>query len=184
VEPDFDAVLDAARAGEEWAVTVVYRELHPRLARYLRARAPHVAEDLEGEVWLAIASRLHQFEGDEIALRAWAFAIARRRLVDHRRQTGRRRTDVVPTAELDRASERSDPERIVLDGLAGDEAAAFVVRTLPADQAEIVLLRVLAGLDVDQVAALVGRRPGTVRVMQHRGLKRLERVLTEMRVTQ
>ena len=43
---------------------MLYRELHPRLARYLRARAPHVAEDLEGEVWLAIAGRLHQFEGD------------------------------------------------------------------------------------------------------------------------
>ena len=184
MEPDFDAVLDAARAGEEWAVTVVYRELHPRLARYLRARAPHVAEDLEAEVWLAIATRLHQFEGDEIGLRAWAFAIARRRLVDHRRQTSRRRTDVVPTEELDRANPLIDPERIVLDGLAGDEAAAFVTRTLPADQAEVVLLRVVAGLDVEQVAALPGRRPGTIRVMQHRGLKRLERVLTGMRVTQ
>jgi RNA polymerase sigma-70 factor (ECF subfamily) len=183
VEPDFDVVLDAARAGEEWAVTVVYRDLHPRLARYLRARARHVAEDLEADVWLAIATRLHQFQGDEVALRAWAFSIARRRLVDHQRQSARRRTDVVPTDELDRASTRFDPERIVLDELAGDEAAAFVIRTLPADQAEVVLLRVVAGLDVEQVAALVGRRPGTVRVMQHRGLKRLERVLAGLRVT-
>jgi RNA polymerase sigma-70 factor (ECF subfamily) len=184
VEPDFDAVLVAARAGEEWAVTVLYRELHPRLARYLRVRAAHVAEDLEAEVWLAIAERIHRFEGDEVAFRAWAFSIARRRLADHRRQAARRRTDAAPVEVIDRANVLADPERIVLDELAGDEAAAFVLRTLPADQAEVVLLRVVAGLEVEQVAELLGKRPGTIRVMQHRGLRRLERVLAAKRVTQ
>src|SRR4029077_13295924 len=86
VEPDFEAALVAARAGEDWAITILYRELHPRLARYLRARAAHVADDLESEVWLAIAERLHQFDGDVLAFRGWAFSIARRRLADHRRQ--------------------------------------------------------------------------------------------------
>jgi RNA polymerase sigma-70 factor (ECF subfamily) len=184
VEPDFDAVLVAARTGEEWAITVLYRELHPRLARYLRVRAAHVAEDLEAEVWLAIAERLHRFEGDAVAFRAWAFSIARRRLADHRRQAARRRTDPAPTEVIDRPSPLADPERIVLDALAGDEAAAFVMRTLPADHAEVVLLRVVAGLEVEQVAALLGKRPGTIRVMQHRGLRRLERVLAGKRVTQ
>jgi RNA polymerase sigma-70 factor (ECF subfamily) len=183
VEPDFDAVLAAARAGEEWAVAVLYRELHPRLARYLRARASHVADDLEGEVWLAIATRLHRFEGDEVAFRAWGFSIARRRLADHRRRAARRRTDVVPAEELDRADHLADPAGVVLDQLAGDEAAAFVTRVLPPEQAEVVLLRVVAGLDVEQVAALLGKRPGTIRVMQHRGLKRLEKVLVRLRVT-
>jgi RNA polymerase sigma-70 factor (ECF subfamily) len=183
VEPDFDAVLVAARAGDEWAVGVLYRDLHPRLARYLRVRAAHVAEDLEAEVWLAIAERLHRFEGDDVAFRAWAFSIARRRLADHRRQAARRRTDAAPVGVIDRASVLADPERIVLDELAGDEAAAFVMRTLPADQAEVVLLRVVAGLEVEQVAALLGKRPGTIRVMQHRGLRRLERVLAGKRVT-
>jgi RNA polymerase sigma-70 factor (ECF subfamily) len=183
VEPDFDAAVVAAPAGEEWAITLLYRELHPRLARYLRVRAAHVADDLEAEVWLAIAEQLHRFEGDATAFRAWAFSIARRRLADHRRQTARRRTDTAPLEVIDRASPAADPERIVLDELAGDEAAAFVVRTLPADQAEVVLLRVVAGLEVEQVATLLGKRPGTIRVMQHRGLRRLERVLAGKRVT-
>src|SRR6188472_2611581 len=66
-EIEFGKVLAAARAGEEWAVAVLYRDLHPRLRRYLGARAGGAADDLEGEVWLAVAQRLHQFEGDELA---------------------------------------------------------------------------------------------------------------------
>ena len=57
--------------------------------------------------------------------------------------------------------------------MAGDEAVRRIVSLLPRDQAEIVLLRVVAGLPVDEVAAITGRRPGTVRVLQHRALRRL-----------
>jgi RNA polymerase sigma-70 factor (ECF subfamily) len=53
------------------------------------------------------------------------------------------------------------------------EAALQLIATLPPDQAEAVLLRVVGGLDVDRVAAIMGKRPGHVRVLSHRGLKRL-----------
>ena len=176
-ETDFPALLHGAKSGDEWAVTMLYREVHPLLARYLRAREPRFSEDIEGEVWLAIAERLRTFEGDRIAFRAWAFSIARRRLADHRRTAARRRTDPMPIDELDGPAV-DDPERTVLEGISADEAAAFVVRVLPHDQAEVVLLRVVAGLDVNGVAEVLGKKPGTVRVLQHRGLRRLERHLT------
>ena len=70
-----------------------------------------------------------------------------------------------------------DPEEDTLAGVAGDEAARRIVELLPPQQAEIVLLRVVAGLDVAAVAEITGRRPGTVRVMQHRALKSLARAL-------
>ena len=182
-ESDFGEVLAAARAGEEWAVAVLYRDLHPRLRRYLGARASGAAEDVEGEVWLAVAQRLHQFDGDELAFRAWIFSIARRRLADLRRTAARRRTAVAPVEELDRADAGADPGEVVLEAMTGDDAVAFVRRSLPPEQAEVVILRVVAGLEVDQVATLLGKRAGTIRVMQHRALKRLERVLGEKRVT-
>lgn len=181
--PAFAEILAAARAGEDWAVTLIYRDLHPALARYLRAQEPRMAEDLESETWLAVAQRLHAFEGDEAGLRAWAFSIARRRLADHRRTAARRRTDPAPVHLLDQV-ELVGPESLVLDGLAGDEAAAFVVRSLPADQADVVLLRVIAGLDVAEVAEILGKKPGTVRVLQHRALRALKQKLTGKRVTQ
>ena len=49
--------------------------------------------------------------------------------------------------------------------------------TLPADQAEAIVLRVVAGLDVQRVADIMGKRPGTVRVLTHRGLRRLAQQL-------
>jgi RNA polymerase sigma-70 factor, ECF subfamily len=62
-------------------------------------------------------------------------------------------------------------------------AALAVIATLPADQAEAVVLRVVAGLDVDRVAAIMDKRPGTVRVLTHRGLRRLaERLGDDARI--
>ena len=179
---DFEGVLAAAQEGADWAVAVLYRSMHSRLARYLYAREPRVAEDLEGEVWLAVATGLGRFVGGEEAFRAWVFSIARRRLADFRRTAVRRATDPVPAEQLDRASPH-DTERIALDRLSARDAAAFVNATLPHDQAEVILLRVLGGLDVDQVAALLGKRPGTIRVTQHRALRRLNAALETRSVT-
>ena len=180
----FADLLAAARAGENSAVTELYRDLHPVLARYLRAHEPRAADDLEAEVWLAFAERVHAFEGDELALRAWMLSIARRRLADYRRTAARRRTDPVTSETLDRPDSDEDPATIVLEGLAGDEAAAFIVRSLPRDQAEVVLLRVIGGLDAAQVGELMGKKPGTIRVLSHRAMRTLERKLSGKRVTQ
>lgn len=178
----FDAALAAAQRGEEWAVAALYRDVHPRLARYLEVREPRAADDLEGEVWLAVAQGLARFSGGEESFRAWVFSIARRRLADFRRTAARRATAPVPAEELDRP-DRHGPEAIVLEDLSAAAAAAFVVATLPHDQAEVVLLRVLGGLSVEQVAEMLGKRAGTVRVLQHRALRRLHAELVKTGVT-
>lgn len=179
---EFDGLLTAAQAGDERAVAALYREMQPRLSGYLRAREPRAAEDVEGEVWLAVAKGLRRFTGGEDAFRAWVFSIARRRLADFRRTAARRATVPVPTEKLDLPVERG-PEALVLESLSADEASAFVIATLSPDQAEVVLLRVIAGLEVDQVAELLGKRPGTIRVLQHRALRRLHAELAKGRVT-
>lgn len=124
--PDFDDVIGAARGGDEWVVAVLYRDLHPRLLGYLRAREPRAAEHLEAETWLAIAQRITAFEGDQDAFRGWVFSIARRRLADYRRTAARRATYPTPTTELDRPDQQN-VEDVALDGLSTDTAAAFVV---------------------------------------------------------
>jgi RNA polymerase sigma-70 factor (ECF subfamily) len=178
----FDEVLAAAQLGEEWAVAVLYRDVHPRLARFLEVREPRAAQDLEGEVWLAIAQGIARFTGGEPEFRAWVFSIARRRLADFRRSAARRATVPVPVEQLDRPDGQG-PEAIVLEGLSAAGAVEFVAATLSPDQAEIVLLRVLGGLTVEQVAELVGKRPGTVRVLQHRALRKLHAELVKAGVT-
>jgi RNA polymerase sigma-70 factor (ECF subfamily) len=181
--PDgFDALLAAAQAGDDQAVARLYHDLHPRLSRYLHAREPRAAEDVESEVWLAVARGIGRFSGGEDAFRGWVFSIARRRLADFRRTGARRATVPVPNEELDRAG-GDDTESIVLEDLSATAATAFVVATVTPDQAEIVLLRVIAGLSVEEVAELLGKRPGTIRVMQHRALKRLHAALVKSGVT-
>jgi len=176
----FPGILIAAQDGGEWAVAILYRWLHPAVVGYLRARAGDDAEDLASETWVAVARGLSNFSGDETAFRSWVFTIAHRRLVDHHRVTARRpRTRTLhpvegegPDGSLEMPAD-DDPAAEVVAAAAGDEAVRRIVKLLPKDQAEIVLLRVVAGLPVDEVAAITGRKPGTVRVLQHRALRRL-----------
>jgi RNA polymerase sigma-70 factor (ECF subfamily) len=169
----FRDVLDAAQRREPWALTALFREHHPPLLRFLRALERDAADDLAGEVWVAVAQRVHAFRGDERAFRAWVFRIARNRLADHRRQGIRRRTDPAPPERFEQHAARDDPAGLVAERLAAQEAVDRLITALPADQAEIVLLRVVAGLSADEVAELTGRSAGAVRVIQHRALRRL-----------
>jgi RNA polymerase sigma-70 factor (ECF subfamily) len=172
----FPGVLAAAQRGEEWAVGVLWRDLHPRLSRYLRGLAPDVAEDVESEAWIVAARDLGSFVGGEDAFRAWLFTVARHRLLDWRRRAGRRPATTVPVEELAELAGGDDPARTAEEALSLD-AALGVVRQLTPEQAEVILLRVVAGLSVERVAAMVGKRPGAVRALQHRALRRLAQLL-------
>jgi RNA polymerase sigma-70 factor (ECF subfamily) len=176
---EFGEVLAAAQEGAQWAVAVLWRELHPRLLRFLRGLDPVAAEDVEADTWLAAARDLATFSGDAQQFRAWMFAIARNRLVDWRRRELRRRSiAVTPEVFVDQPAD-DDPASAALDQVRADAAVAQVRALLPRDQAEVILLRVLGGLAVAEVATIVGKRPGTVRVLQHRGLRRLAEHLRE-----
>jgi RNA polymerase sigma-70 factor (ECF subfamily) len=170
---EFEAVLAAAQAGQEWAVAVLFRDLQPRLLRFLRAQEPRVADDLAAEVWLAVASGIGGFAGDEQGFRAWVFTIARRRLIDQGRRAVRRRTDVSEAGVFERLAASDAPEREAIDKLAAQDAVTLVFELLPHDQAEVVVLRVLGDLDAEQVAEIMGRSANWVRVTQHRALRRL-----------
>jgi RNA polymerase sigma-70 factor (ECF subfamily) len=177
----FQGALAAARLGEEWAVALLWQDLHPRILRYLRvAVGDSDAEDLTSDVWLEVARGLGRFDGNASAFRAWVFTIARRRVIDVGRRGQRRRTDPMSPQQIDRGGGDAPGEleaRLELD------AALRRVARLPRDQAEVVALRVLAGLSAEQVAEIVGKRAGAVRVLQHRGLRRLANNLAAEGVT-
>ena len=174
---DFDATLSAAQAGAEWAVADLYRCLQPQLLRYLRTRVGADAEDVAAQTWLEAARGLSGFRGGESDLRSWLFTIARRRAADERRRRRRRPIDLVPGDVLAEVLGPSGVEDEAELGDLGWAAVRRIVASLPEIQAEVVLLRVVAGLPVDEVARIVGRPPGTVRVLQHRALRRLAETL-------
>jgi RNA polymerase sigma-70 factor (ECF subfamily) len=179
----FESTLAAAREGRHQALARLYRDLHPPILRYLLALEPAEAEDLASEVWLHVIASLDRFRGDERGFRAWAFTIARSRMIDLRRRRRRRPTVEAGPEVLDRHAAIRDAEEEALQELATREAIGRIA-TLPRDQAEVILLRVLAGLSVRDVSSIMGKRPGTVRVLQHRALRRLAEQVTRVEVTE
>lgn len=179
----FESVVEGARAGDERAFAALYRELNSRLLRYFAARAASAAEDLAAETWLAVAKGIRTFEGGERDFRAWFFTIAHRRLVQHRRDAGRRPSTPVSAGLFVTRPAPDSPESEVV--ALGDAAAAarLLSDSLPPDQATVVLLRVLGDLSVEEVAGVLGKRRGTVRVLQHRALRRLAREFSAEPVT-
>ena len=172
-------MLAAAQEGAHWAIAVLWRELHPRLLRFLRGLDPIAAEDVEADTWLVAARDLARFRGDSQRFRAWMFTIARNRLIDWHRREARQRSVALTPEALGAHPAEDDTAVTVLDVLRADAAVALVRACLPRDQAEVILLRVLGGLDVAEVAAIVRKSPGNVRVLQHRGLRRLAEQITD-----
>lgn len=174
--PDFEfaATLVAAQQGDDHALAALWRQLQPSLLRYLRAVEPGAAEDIASDTWLEVTRRLDRFTGGEAEFRGWLFTIARHRLIDSRRRAARHRT--APVAWLPDRPGVDDPAADVLVDLSTAESIRLVSE-LPPEQAEAVRLRVLAGLDTDEVARRMGKQPGNVRVLSHRGLRNLARRL-------
>lgn len=167
-----DESLEAARRGDEEAFRLVYRDVQPRLLRYLRALVGPDAEDVASETWLHIARDLGRFRGDFDGFRGWAATIGRHRAMDHVRRRKRAPGPTVSDDHLAELGGEADTALLAVDALATDAALAMIA-SLPRDQAEAVLLRVVMGLDARSAGRVLGKRPGAVRTAAHRGLRRL-----------
>ena len=176
MRPDnaFDDVLTAARAGADWAWARIYADLAPAITGYLRAHGAPEPEDVAGEVFLQIVRGLPGFEGGEREFRAWAFTIAHRRLVDALRRRGRRPVDPAPEDVVTRAAGTGGDVPEEAEILMADARVRAAIGELPPDQRSVLLLRIIGDLTIEEIARAVGKRPGAVKALQRRGLRRLE----------
>ena len=156
----------------------LYVTVQPGLLRYLHGLVGGGAEDVASQTWLQIVRDLPALR-DASGFRGWAATIARHRALDHLRQHGRRPAIPTPTEELMQVpAEYPDAGDEAVESVSTDAALALIA-SLPRDQAEAVLLRVVVGLDTSAAAAVLGKRPGAVRVAAHRGLRRLAARLSQ-----
>jgi RNA polymerase sigma-70 factor (ECF subfamily) len=175
-DDDFASVLAAAQNGDEGAFATLFRSVQPALLRYLRTLARNLsdgtADDVAADTWVQVVRGLDRFRGDEQGFRGWVFTIARARLTDARRRSGRL---PVPQDEAPAPFDVTVPSAAdTVEVLFTTERALALVGVLPRPQAEVVLLRYVVGFDVAETARILGQRPGTVRVTAHRALRRLE----------
>lgn len=173
---DFDRLLAAAREGDEDSFVELFRSIQPALLRYLTTLGGDCAEDAAAETWVSVVRGLDRFSGDEAGWRAWVFTIAHARLRDQQRRASRAASPIGGAEDLDGRAADVDVAAEV-EGMFSTEAALRLVGTLPREQAEVVLLRHVAGLDVARTAQVLGKSTGSVRVAAHRGLRRLAELL-------
>lgn len=173
---DLDRLVAAARAGSSEAFAGIYELLVRPVSGYLRSRGVPDVEDLTSEVFLAVFAGLPRFDGDGQGFRSWVFTIAHRRSVDHWRRLAR----TVDTVELepDDGGPAASAEAEALDSL-GEARTRELLDGLSPDQRDVLLLRIVADLSLDQVADVVGKSVGAVKALQHRGLARLRKALQE-----
>jgi len=177
----FGVTLANARTGDEAAFACIFRDVQPALLRYLRVITAE-PEDVAGETWVHVVTGLRRFRGGEQDFRAWLFTIARNRAADAGR--ARHRRPVVPLDMTEAAQQVTAPDAAdqALEAVS-TQVAMDLIKSLPREQAEIIMLRVVAGLDTSDVARIVGKTPGAVRVAAHRGLRRLAGQVTQTGVT-
>ena len=172
----FHALLAAAHSGAPWAWDRIYHWLAPAVAGYLRVQGVDDADDVTSEVFLGVVRGIARFHGDEQQFRSWVFVIAHRRLQDHRRQQYRHpRADELSEPD---APVVGDAETDALSALATARVYAVCARLAP-DQRDVVLLRIVADLTVDDVAAVLGKTRGAVKALQRRGFEALRKILSQ-----
>ena len=174
--PDLDEALRAASGGDEAGFAALYRDLQPRLLRYATALVGAEAEDVTAETWLQVARDMRGFQGDLDGFRGWVSTICRNRAMDWARSRTRRPADPTGTDILAEYPGRDDAHDVAVEEIATRWAMAQIL-ALPRGEAEAVLLRAVVGLDAATAGKVLGKRPGTVRVAAHRGLKKLARTI-------
>lgn len=171
----FEDVLLAAQAAAPWACTELWAKWSPRVDSYLRSRGSRDSQDLTSEVFLTVFSKLPSFVGDEQAFKAFVFTVAHRRLVDELRSRSRRGVHVEWRSQDD-SRQSNSAEQDALRSL-GDSDARTLLDGLSRDQREVLVLRIFADLTIEQIAEIVGKRPGAVKALQRRGLEALRKKL-------
>jgi RNA polymerase sigma-70 factor (ECF subfamily) len=158
----------AAQCGQPWALRALYDELAPRVHGYLQTRGATEPEDLTSEVFLTVFSRLATVTGGAAGLRTLLFSVAHARLVDDLRRRSRRGDAVsYETWHDDRITDSTEDE--ALDRVRTAEVRALL-DGLPADQRDVLLMRVVGDLSLEQTAQALGRSTGAVKQLQRRGL--------------
>jgi RNA polymerase sigma factor (sigma-70 family) len=173
-----DLLLERALNGSKEALGDLYRLLAPSVTGYLRAQGATEPDDLCSEVFIGVLRNLSGFTGGTRDFRSWVFSVAHRRIIDERRYLGRR----TPAVPLDEAAERAGllpPSRrdaqSEADDRMGTDRVLEICAALSPDQRDVLLLRLVCDLSIDQIAEVLTRSPGSVKALQRRALASVAR---------
>jgi RNA polymerase sigma-70 factor (ECF subfamily) len=183
-ENSLASLVTLAQSGDRDAMEHLVAQLRPRVFRYVLARVldAHLADDVTQEVTMTMVQSLNRYVDQGRPVVAWVFGIAANKVSEARRSNGRRRESLSELPPEHPADSALEPEQVLLR-LEASAQVAGLLDTLPTQQAEILRLRVAAGLSAEETAAVLDMTPGAVRVAQHRALSRLRALSTPDRAS-
>lgn len=170
-----EELAQAAANGSVDALGELYDRYADTVYRIAYARVGDAteAEDITSDVWLRVHASISSYVTTGAGFPAWLGRIARHRVVDHWRRTGRRREQltgdmlamslVAPGDSPEDAADRAELARVV----------AAAVETLPLSQREVLLLRFWADMSIAEAAETLGKSAGAVKQLSYRGLRTL-----------
>lgn len=167
-------LIERAQVGDPAAFEEIVQSLEKPLLGFARAQGAFDPDGTANEVLLRVFRGILVFDGGPAQFRAWVYRIARNLIVDERRAAARR-PDTFPTEPARLIEQRSAVDH---DHVAEVGGVTQMLEGVPDDQRDVLIMRIVAGLSVAEVAEVLGKRPGAVRALQHRGLERLRRELS------
>lgn len=168
----FQQCIADARDGHPEAWTELYDRLAPMVYAYLRTQSLEDPDDVAGETFLQVVRDIHRFEGTERQFRSWVLTIAHHRMLDARRARARRPSRSMPTEALPQGASSDETTTPVLE-TAQWETIESVLSQLTTDQREVVVLRVVSELTLEETAQVLDRTVGSVKALQHRAYNAL-----------
>ena len=172
----FESVLQAAQEGSPWAWELLFKEFAPKVRSYVALRGAMDPDDLVSETFIQLARNIGRFEGTEANFRSWVFTVAHHRLIDERRFRTRSREQSVAPDQLPEADAEADSEQLALDRL-GEVRVAELLTLLTPDQRDVLALRIIGELSLEETATATDRRVGAVSQLQRRALARLRKAI-------
>jgi RNA polymerase sigma-70 factor (ECF subfamily) len=164
-----------AKAGDQYAFTAIYERYSAAIYRYIyfRIGEAELAEDLQAEVFLRMLEGMERYEDRGWPISAWLYRIAHDRTVDMIRRRHNRQQ--VP---LEAWSGTCDGPDTTVDVRLDHEELNRVLDDLTDEQRQVIRLRFMADMSVQEVAQRLGRTEGSVKALQHRGIQSLARRLS------
>jgi RNA polymerase sigma-70 factor, ECF subfamily len=176
--PEFDevGVVEAAKRGEQEALSALYEHYFPKVYRYAATRLATTedAEDVTEEIFLRIIDNIGSFAWRGLPFGAWVFRIARNEIVSHVRRQ-KVRGNIAPLSEF--IPDHSPDHTLVVEMELTMVTVRKAMERLPEAQRQVVSLRFGSGLSVSETAQALGKTENNVKVLQHKAIAKLQQMV-------
>ncbi len=168
----FESVMEAAKLGADWAWAVLYGEIAGPVTGFFRSRGVADPEEAAGDVFFELARGLMSFEGNEDSFYTFVFVIAYKRLLVENRYSNRKLRTVLADRVLDRLHDDAEVMGVIAEHQVPEEVR-LALEILTPEQRDVLSLRIVGGLSIDQVAEVLNRGVKKVKAVQRRGMARV-----------